>query len=78
MICRTYQLRVFVDGKPVYTATCPIDLRPPMVGQTIDGKWLVQEVEHKPNGSGELTQPPSDGEVWVKVVPLAIATAAGV
>jgi hypothetical protein len=69
MIAPTYQLRVFVGVQEVYTATCPVELRPPTVGQNIDGKWLVLEVEHKPN-SGNFDLPPSNGEVWVSVTSL--------
>jgi hypothetical protein len=67
MECRTYQVRIFVQGHQVTTATCPSHLWPPKIGDLINDKWQVLKVEPKPN-SGEFTPPPLDGEVWVEAV----------
>jgi hypothetical protein len=73
MIARTYQLRIFLAGDQKYATTCLYeDMSEPKIRYIVEevssGQWLTQSIERKQN-SGDFSPPPSDGEVWVTVVP---------
>jgi hypothetical protein len=69
MNVRTWQVRLFVAGQQVFTATEESG-KWRHVGETINNKWRVLKVERKPN-SGDFNPPPPDGELWIEAEPVS-------
>ena len=78
---QTYHLRVFVKGREIHSATCPMESNLPMRGRAIRKKWAVQLVEPRLIDPGEMNLPPLDTtlpvideEAWFKMKAFVVMT----